>query len=70
MTETPDPPTLRDVLSPLLEIQEQATPFAARHLLACLKQMEFTQQQLRNREAADEETLADQDRCEHGCNCC
>lgn len=56
------PPTLRDVLQPLLEISEQQRPFAARQLLACLSHMEHTQQQLRNRKAPETETLADQDR--------
>lgn len=67
MTEESDqqqqaPPTLRDVLAPLLEIDAQQRSFAARQLVACLGHLEETQQLLKNRKAPDVESLEDQDR--------
>lgn len=56
------PPTLRDVLAPLLEIDAQQRSFAARQLVACLGHLEETQQLLKNRKAPDVESLEDQDR--------
>jgi hypothetical protein len=67
MTEESDqqqqaPPTLRDVLAPLLDIDAHQRSFSARQLVACLGHLEETQQLLKNRKAPDVESLEDQDR--------
>jgi hypothetical protein len=62
-SEVAHPPTLRNVLEPLLAIPDKDRSFAARELLACLSHLEGVQQQLKIRKAPELETLADQEGC-------
>lgn len=57
-----EPPSLRDVLEPLLSVPDTEQKYGCRALLRSLEQLECVQQRLMNRSSPDTETIADQDR--------